>query len=77
MVRKITDIIVNINSFCDMNVTVNTILKCYHKQALNKKLELMRKVIKYFGQNYLVMKYLALWSSEEISKTLRPPFLHN
>ena len=61
MARKITDIIVNISYFCDMNVTVNTILKYYHKQALNKKLELMRKVIKYFGQNYLVMKYLALW----------------
>ena len=61
MARKITDIVVNINSFCDMNVTVNTTLKYYHKQALNKKLELMRKVIKYFGQNYLVMKYLALW----------------
>ena len=63
MARKITDIIVNINYFCDMNVTVNTILKYYYKQALNKKLELMRKIIKYFGQNYLVMKYLALWSS--------------
>ena len=63
MARKITDIVVNINSFCDMNVTVNTTLKYYHKQALNKKLELMRKIIKYFGQNYLVMKYLALWSS--------------
>ena len=62
MVRKITDIIMNIDSLCDMNVTVNTILKYYHKQALNKKLELMRKVIKYFAQNYLVMKYLALWS---------------
>ena len=36
MARKITDIIVNINSFCDMNVTVSTILKYYHKQALNK-----------------------------------------
>ena len=62
MARKITDIIVNINYFCDMNVTVNTILKYYHKQALNKKLELIGKVIKYFGQNYLVMKYLSLWS---------------
>ena len=35
------NIIVSINSFSALNITVNTALKDYHKQALNKKLKLM------------------------------------
>ena len=46
------NIVVNVDFFSYLNVTVSTTLKYYHKQALNKKLKLMGGA----------MKYLALWS---------------
>ena len=47
------NIIVNINSICDLNITVNTTLKYQHKQALNKKLKLMRRTMKHFSTKLL------------------------
>ena len=44
----------NINSFSPFNTNVNTNLKYYRKQALNKKL-------KFIGG---AMKFLALWFPE-------------
>ena len=50
------NIIVNINSFCHLNINsfcdLNT-LKYYYKQALNKKLKLMRWAMKYFSTKLL------------------------
>ena len=46
------NIVVNMNSFSDLNIIVNATLKYYNKQTLNKKLKLMDGA----------MKYLALWS---------------
>ena len=42
------NIMVNINSFCDLSITVNTTLKYYYMQALDKKLKLMGGAMKYF-----------------------------
>ena len=36
------------NSFCDLNITVNTTLKYQDKQASNKKLKLIGWAMKYF-----------------------------
>ena len=66
------NIIVNINSFSSLCNNVNTTLKYYCKQALNKELKLMGGAMKYFTKkttgpwnilqkNYWAMKYLALW----------------
>ena len=72
------NVIVNINSFCDLNITVNTTLKYQHMEALRKKLKLMGRAMKHFQRNYWAMKYLALWSPGllnlfwKISKTLWP-----
>ena len=52
------NIIVNINSFSSLCNNVNTILKYYCKQALNKELKLMGGAMKYFTKkNYWAMKY--------------------
>ena len=47
------NIIVNVNFFSDLNITVSTTLKYYHKQALNKKLKLMGVIMKYFPEKLL------------------------
>ena len=47
------NIIVNISSFIPLNTNVNTTLKYYRKQALNKKLKLMGGVIKFFTKKLL------------------------
>ena len=42
------NIIVSFNFFSDLNITLSTTLKYYHKQDLNKKLKLMGGVMKCF-----------------------------
>ena len=44
---------VNISSFSPLNTNVNTILKYYHKQALNKKQKLIRGAMTFFTKNLL------------------------
>ena len=41
------NIIVNISSFSPLNTNVNTTLKYYRKQALNKKLKLIRGTMEF------------------------------
>ena len=53
---------VNISSFSPLINNVNTTLKYFHKQALNKKLKLMGRAMKYFTKKFWAMDYLALWS---------------
>ena len=73
------NIIVNISSFSSLNTYVNTSLKYYRKQSLNKKLKLMEWAMKLFTKSYWAMKYLALWSPGlrhifwKICKTIRHP----
>ena len=47
------NIIVNISSFSPLNTNANTTLKYYHKQALNKKLKLIRGAMTFFTKNLL------------------------
>ena len=47
------NIIVNVSSFIPLNNNVNTSVKYYRKQALNKKLKLMREAMKYFTKKLL------------------------
>ena len=47
------NIILNISSFSLLNNNVKTNLKYYRKQALNKKLKLMRGVMKYLTEKLL------------------------
>ena len=44
---------VNISSFSPLHTNANTILKYYHKQALNKKLKLIRGAMTFFTKNLL------------------------
>ena len=50
---NILNIVVNINFCSDLNITVSTNFKYYHKQALNKKLKLMGRAMKYFPEKLL------------------------
>ena len=54
------NIIVSIIPVGALNITINTTLKYCHKQALNKKLNLIKGLCKKFPKRYLAMKYLAL-----------------
>ena len=47
------NIIVNISSFSPLNTNANTTLKFYRKQALNKKLKLIRGAMKFFTKKLL------------------------
>ena len=47
------NIVGNVNSFSDLNITVSTTLKYYHQQALSKKLKLMGGAMKYFSEKLL------------------------
>ena len=59
------NIILNITSFSPLNTNVITTLKYYHKQAINKKLILIRGVMKLFTKKKCwARKYLVLWSPE-------------
>ena len=44
------NIIVNISSFSPLNTKVNSTLKYYRKQPLNKKLELMGGAMNFYGK---------------------------
>ena len=72
----ILNIVVNVNFFSDLNITVSTTLKYYHKQALNKKLKLMEGAMKYFPEKLL--GHQIIWSPglqnffSKICKTIRP-----
>ena len=46
-------VVVNISSFKSLNNNVNTTLKYYRNQALNKKLKLMEGAMKYFTKRLL------------------------
>ena len=46
-------IIVNISSFCPSNTDVDTTMKYYCKQVLNKKLKLMGQAMKFFTKKLL------------------------
>ena len=54
------NIIASISSFSPLNTNVNTTLKYYRKQALNKKIKLIRGVMNLFTKSYWDRKYLAL-----------------
>ena len=59
------NIILNITSFSPLNTNVITTLKYYHKKTINKKLILIRGVMKFFTKKKCwARKYLVLWSSE-------------
>ena len=47
------NIIVKVYFFSHLNITVSTTLKYCYKQALNKKLKLMRGAMKYFPKKLL------------------------
>ena len=47
------NIIVNISYLSPLNTNVNTTLKFYRKQALDKKLEIIRGAMKYFTKKLL------------------------
>ena len=60
-------IVVNVNFFSDLNITVSTTMKYYHKQALNKKLEYMGGAMKYFPESLLGHKKfssMVLWATK-------------
>ena len=73
------NIIANISSFSPLNTNANITLKYYSKQALNKKLKLIRGSMNFLQKSYWVRKYLALWFPGlrnifwKISKTLWSP----
>ena len=47
------NVIVNVNFVSDLNITLSTTLKYYHKQAINRKVKLMGRAMKYFPKNLL------------------------
>ena len=47
------NIIVNIRSFSPLNINLNTTMKYYRTQALNKKLKLMGGAMKFFTKKLL------------------------
>ena len=47
------NIIANINTFGPLNTNINTNLKYYRRQALKKKLKLMRGAMKFFTKKLL------------------------
>ena len=58
------NIIVNVNWF--EYYTERTTLKYYHKQALNKKLELMGRTLKYFSKKLLgheLFSFMVPWAA--------------
>ena len=73
------NIIVTVNFVSDLNISVSTTLKYYHKEALNKKLKLMGGAMKYFSkklQGHEIFSSMFSWDTKffwKICKTLRPP----
>ena len=76
---NILNIVVNINFFSDLNITVSTNFKYYHKQGLNKKLNLMGGAIKYFPEKLLgheILSSIVPWATKfffEKFVIIRPP----
>ena len=61
------NIIVNANFFSELNITVSTTLKYYHKQALSKKLKLMGGAMKYFSkklQGHEIFSSMVSWATK-------------
>ena len=56
-------IVMSINSFSALNITVNTVMKYYHNRALNKKLKLMGVTMNFLGERLQGLNNLALWST--------------
>ena len=76
------NIIVNINSFSALNISVNTTLKYYGSQSLNENLKLMGGAMKCLLKSYWTIIYFALWSPRlqdvfwKNCKTLLPTLPH-
>ena len=67
------NIIVNISSFSPLDTSVNTMLKYYRKQALNKKLKLIRGAMKCCTKKLLgqeILSPMIPWSMKCFLKNL-------
>ena len=67
------NIIVNISSFALLNTNVNTTLKYYGKQALNKELKLIGGVMKFFTKRLLgseIYSSMVPWATKYFFKNL-------
>ena len=61
------NIIVTVNFVSDLNISVSTTLKYYHKEALNKKLKLMGGAMKYFSrklQGHEIFSSMFSWDTK-------------
>ena len=60
------NIIVSINSFSALNITVNTTMKYYQNQALNKKLKLIGVTMKFIWKKLLcheIFSSMVTWAT--------------
>ena len=67
------NIIVNISTFRPLNNNVNTTLKYYRKQALKKKLKLMRGTLKFFTKKLVgheIFSCMVPWATKYFLKNL-------
>ena len=67
------NIIVNNSSFSPVNTNVNTTLKYYRKQALNKKLKLMGAAMEFFTKKLLchgIFISIIAWAPKYFFKNL-------
>ena len=67
------NIVVNGCFFSDLNITVSTTLKYYHKQTSNKKLKLMENAMKYFREKLLdheIFSSMVPWATNLFLKNL-------
>ena len=67
------NIIVTVNFVSDLNISVSTTLKYYHKEALNKKLKLMGGAMKYFSKKLLgheTFRSMVSWATKYFLKNL-------
>ena len=67
------NIVVNISSFSPLNTNVNTALKYYRKQTINKKLKFMGGVMKFFAEKLLcheIFSCMILWATKYFLKNL-------
>ena len=67
------NIIVTVNFVSDLNISVSTTLKYYHKEALNKKLKLMGGAMKYFSKKLLgheIFRSMVSWATKIFLKNL-------
>ena len=70
------NIIVNIRSFSPLNTNLNTIMKYYRKQALNKKLKLMGGAMKFFTKKLLgheIFSSMIPWATKYFLKNFEKP----